>query len=181
MALTNEAGGGAREGAQRAAEGARSVLAEFLEAMRSAAYGILDEQKARAAKEVGDIAEAMRCSARSLAQSDNPAVARYAERAALGIDRLAEAVRQRSWDDILADTEEFAHRRPTLFVLGAIAAGFAAGCLAAAPAAPGTPGKAREVPQPRHAGAETPAPLPAAAEPGPTRRAARRPVAEDGA
>ena len=181
MTLTNEAGGGAREGAQRAAEGARSVLAEFLEAMRSAAYGILDEQKARAAKEVGDIAEAMRCSARSLAQSDNPAVARYAERAALGIDRLAEAVRQRSWNDIFADTEEFARRRPTLFVLGAIAAGFAAGCLAAAPAAPGTPGKAREAPEPRRAGAETPAPLPAAAEPGPTRRAARRPVAEDGA
>ena len=164
-----------------AAEGVRSVLAEFLEAMRSTAYGILDEQKARAAKEVGDIAEAVRSSARSLVQSDNPAVARYAERAALGIDRLAETVRQRTWNDILADTEEFARRRPTLFVLGAIAAGFAAGCLAAAPAAPGTPGKTREIPEPRQAGTEAPVPLPAAAEPGPTRRVARRPLAEDGA
>lgn len=170
MALTSDAAGAAREGAQRAADEARSVLVEFLEAMRSAAYGILDEQKARAAKEVGDIAEAVRSSARSLERSDNSAIARHVERAASGIEDFALAMRQRSWNDILADTEEFAQRRPTLFVLGAIAAGFAAGCLASMPAQ-GVPGEVREEPASRFTETEMSAPRPAAAaEPEPAHR-----------
>jgi hypothetical protein len=172
MALTSDAAG---EGAPHADEGGRSVLAEFLDAMRGAAYGILDEQKGRAAQEVADIAEAVRCSARSLDKSDNPAIARYVERAALGIDHLAEAMRQRSWHDILADTEEFAQRRPAFFVLGAIAAGFAAGCLASLPA----PGAARGEAAPRQAEAERPASL-SAAPAEPAHRSARR-RAKDGA
>lgn len=147
------------------AEGARSVLAELLEAMRSAAHGVLDEQKARAAEEVGDIAEAVRCSARSLGQSDNPAIARYAERAAVGIDHVADVMRRRSWNDILADTEEFAQRRPTLFVLGAVAAGFAAGCLASVPAASRVPGETRDAPAPRSAEIEMPTAATADREP----------------
>lgn len=162
MALTSDAATAAREGAQRAAEGARSVFAELLNAMRSAAYGLLDEQKARAAKEVGDIAEAVRCSARSLEQSDNPAIARSVEHAALSIERFSGVIRERSWSDILADTEEFAQRRPTLFVLGAIAAGFAVGCLASVPAASRAPGESRDEPAPRPAEIVTPAALPAA-------------------
>ena len=133
MALTSEAAGAARESAQRAVEGARSVVADLIEAVRSAAYGVLDEQKARAAREVADVALAVRSGAQALEKSDNRAAAHYVERAALGIEHVAEAMRKRSWSDILAEAEEFAQRRPALFVFGAIAAGFAAGCLVSPP------------------------------------------------
>ena len=49
MALTRDAAEAPREGAPRAAETARSVLAEFADAIRAAACGILDEQKTRTA------------------------------------------------------------------------------------------------------------------------------------
>jgi hypothetical protein len=169
MALTSDAAAAVREGAERAAEGARSVLVEFLEAVRSAAYSILDEQKARAAKEVGDIAEAVRASARSLEQSDNPAIARYIERAAERIEHFSGVMRERSWNDILADTEELAQRRPTLFVLGAIGAGFAAGWLASLAEGRRAPNE-REEPLSRYAEIEAPAP---SARSAPSRNARR--------
>ena len=54
-------------------------------------------------------------------------MARYADEAADWIEDFSRAVRERRWRDIVADTEDFARRRPALFALGAIAAGFLAG------------------------------------------------------
>jgi hypothetical protein len=108
-------------------ERAKTILAEFTDAARSAAMALADEQKEFAAKQVNGVAEAVRSAARSLDHSQSPTVARYADQAAGQIEELAHGLRRRQWGDIIADIEDIARRQPALFVAGAIAAGFLAG------------------------------------------------------
>jgi len=103
------------------------ILTGLLDATRSAAETLLDEQKQRAAERVNGIAEAVRCAVQSLERSDSRAVARHAERAADQIEDFSHLIRERRWGEIVADTGNFARRRPSLFLLGAAAAGYLAG------------------------------------------------------
>jgi ElaB/YqjD/DUF883 family membrane-anchored ribosome-binding protein len=118
----DEAIGSAPQGAQR-----------FGAQMRDAAQSVLNDQKGRVADAVHGLAEALRRTAHSLERDENPAVARYADQAAAQIDRFSETVRQRELADLLAGTEDFARRRPSLFVAGAVATGFVIGRLLARP------------------------------------------------
>lgn len=106
-----------------------SVVAELVDAARSAAESLLEEQKQQVAEKVSGIAEALLSAAHSLGQSQNPAIARYVEQAADQVASISRTVRERRWDQIIADTEDFARRQPTLFVLGAVATGFLVGRL----------------------------------------------------
>ena len=121
------------DGGEPAIERAKTILTELLEATRSTAEALLDEQKQRAAERVKGIAEAVRCAAQSLERSDSRAIARYAERAADRIEDFSLLMCERRWGEIVADTGNFARRRPTLFLLGAAAAGFLAGRLLSVP------------------------------------------------
>jgi ElaB/YqjD/DUF883 family membrane-anchored ribosome-binding protein len=118
----DEAIGSARQGAQR-----------FGAQMRDAAQSVLNEQKGRVADVVHDLAEALRRTADTLEREENPAVARYADQAAAQIDRFSETMRRREFADLLAGTEDFARRRPSLFIAGAVATGFVIGRLLARP------------------------------------------------
>jgi hypothetical protein len=128
------------DGAGHAAEGGRSferakpILDEILDAARSAAATMLDEQKQRAAERVGGIAEAVRCAARSLDRSEDRAIAGWADQAAGRVEGFSRLIGERRWSDIAADTADFARRQPMLFVLGAAATGFLAGRLLSLPA-----------------------------------------------
>ena len=108
---------------------AKTILAEFVDATKSAAEMMLDDRKQRAAERIGVIAEAMRCAAQSFERSDSRAVARYAMQAADRFEALALRMRNQHWNEIVDDVEDLARRRPTLFVLGATVAGFLAGRL----------------------------------------------------
>jgi hypothetical protein len=110
----------------RSFERAKAILAELAEATRAAAESIRDEQRQRAAQRVTAAAEAMRSAAQCFERSENPGMARYAHRTADRIEDFSREVRGRHWSEILADTEDFARRQPTFFVLGAAAAGFVA-------------------------------------------------------
>jgi ElaB/YqjD/DUF883 family membrane-anchored ribosome-binding protein len=118
----DEAIGSASQGAQR-----------FGAQMRDAAQSVLNEQKGRVADVVHGLADALRRTAHTLEHEESPAVARYADQAAAQIDRFSETVRQRELADLLAGTEDFARRRPSLFVAGAVATGFVIGRLLARP------------------------------------------------
>jgi len=106
-----------------------SVVTEFLDAARSAAESLLQEQKRQIAERVSGIAEALRCAAPPLHSTQNQIMSRYVEQAAYQVEEFARNLRHRHWNELVADTEEFARRQPTLFVLGAVAVGFVIGRL----------------------------------------------------
>ena len=119
--------------ARAVAEPGHSVVAEFVDAARSAAESLLQEQKQQIAERVSGVAEALRSAAHSLDQSQNRVIARYAQQAGDQIENIARNMRNRRWSELVADTEEFARRQPTWFVLGAVATGFLVGRLIWAP------------------------------------------------
>ena len=106
-----------------------SVVAEFVDAARSAAESLLEEQKRQIADRIAAVAEALRCATRPLDESQSRIIARYLEEAAASVDSLSREMRDRRWNELVADAEAFARRRPTLFVLSSVAAGFAIGRL----------------------------------------------------
>jgi ElaB/YqjD/DUF883 family membrane-anchored ribosome-binding protein len=106
-----------------------SVITEFLDAARSAAESLLEEQKRQIADRISGVAEALRSAARPLDESQSRVIARYLEEGAAQVDTLSRNMRERHWGELVADTEDFARRRPTLFVLGAVATGFVVGRL----------------------------------------------------
>ena len=101
-----------------------SVVTEFLDAARSAAESLLDEQKRQIADRVSGIARALRSAAQPLEESQSHVIARYLEEGAAQVDSLSRTMRERHWGELVADTEDFARRQPTWFVLGAAATGF---------------------------------------------------------
>jgi hypothetical protein len=126
------ASGSEREhaGAAGTAEGRDgSVVTEFIDAARSAAESLLEQQKRQIAERILGMAEALYAAARPLDQTQNRIVARYLEAAASQVHGFSHTMRQRRWIDVIADAEDFARRKPMLFVLGSVAAGLALGRL----------------------------------------------------
>jgi ElaB/YqjD/DUF883 family membrane-anchored ribosome-binding protein len=105
----------------------KSVVDELVDAARSAAESLLEEQKRQIAERAGGIAEALHSAAHSLENSQNTLIARYVDEAAGRVEDISRKVRDRRWDEIVSATEDFARRQPTLFVLGAMATGFLVG------------------------------------------------------
>ena len=106
-----------------------SVVTEFLDAARSAAESLLEEQKRQIADRISGVAKALRSAAQPLDESQSRVIARYLEEAAMQVESLSRNMRERRWSEVVADTEDFARRQPTLFVLGAVATGFVVGRL----------------------------------------------------
>jgi ElaB/YqjD/DUF883 family membrane-anchored ribosome-binding protein len=106
-----------------------SVVAEFVDAARSAAESLLQEQKHQVAERVSGVAGALRSAGESLDRSQNQVIARYIQQAAEQVEGLSRTLRNRRWSELVADTEDLARRQPTLFVLGAVATGFVLGRL----------------------------------------------------
>jgi ElaB/YqjD/DUF883 family membrane-anchored ribosome-binding protein len=129
MTGENRAAGRVYGTAPTGGERAGSVVVEFLDAARSAAESLLEEQKRQVAERVSGVAEALRNAIGPLDRSQNAIIARVVEQAADHVESLTRAVRSRRWNELAADTEDFARRQPTLFVLGAVAAGFTIGRL----------------------------------------------------
>ena len=114
-------------------ERAGAILGELVEATRSAAEALLNEQKRVAAAQVRGIGEAVRSAAQSLERSQTPTLAGYADRAANQIEQFSDLIGDRSWSEIIAETRYFARRQPWLFLFAATAAGFLTGRVLSAP------------------------------------------------
>jgi hypothetical protein len=127
MADQNDASSTMGRIADASGEHETSVFAEFVDAARLAAESMLEGQRQQVAQKVSGIAEALRNAANSLEQSQNRALAGYVDQAADQVASIYRTVRERHWNEIVADTEDFARRQPTLFVLGAVATGFLVG------------------------------------------------------
>jgi hypothetical protein len=129
----HEASRSAREGAREAVHGARDFGGQIMGEVRQAAESLFEEQKGRAAETVHGVADALRHTARDMHERSEP-IARYAEQAADQVERFSDAVRERRIGDIVGDLDDIARRQPTLFLLGAVAAGFITGRFMAASA-----------------------------------------------
>lgn len=125
--MVTQQGMSERNRATTGAGSARSVVAEFMDAARSTAESLIEEQKQQIADRVKGFAEALAAAARSLDGSQNRIVARYVEQAGDQVRTFSHSLHGRRWNEIVADTEDFARRQPTLFVLGAVTAGFVLG------------------------------------------------------
>src|SRR5207302_2325260 len=90
-----------------------SVATEFLDAARSAAESLLEEQKRRIADRISGIASALRSAAQPLDESQSHIIARYLEQGAMQVDSFSRRMRERHWGELVADTEDFARRQPT--------------------------------------------------------------------
>jgi ElaB/YqjD/DUF883 family membrane-anchored ribosome-binding protein len=129
MVTASEAAGRVHSNTDVEREDSGSVVTEFLDAARSAAESLLEEQKRQIADRVLGIARALRSAAQPLEESQSHVIARYLEEGAAQIDGLSRTMRERHWGELVADTEDFARRQPTWFVLGAVATGFVVGRL----------------------------------------------------
>jgi hypothetical protein len=109
------------------ADRAGNVVVEFLDAARSTAESLLEEQKRQVAERVSGLGEALRNAVGPLDRSKNAIIARIVGQAADRVESFARTVRDRRWNDLVADTEDFARRQPALFVFGAVATGFVVG------------------------------------------------------
>lgn len=113
---------------------AGTMLVELVEVTRSAAEALLQDQKQRAAAHVKGLAEAVRSAAQCLERSESWGLGSHADRAARQIEQLSQLIGQRSWSEIVAETQNFARRQPWVFLGVAAAAGFVAGRILAVPA-----------------------------------------------
>jgi hypothetical protein len=88
------------------------------------AAGFADQQKAAAARQVGDVAGAVEKTAEGLEETA-PDIARYARIAATKARDVASALETRSVRDLVGTAEAYARREPAIFFGASIAAGFA--------------------------------------------------------
>src|SRR5204862_1725804 len=90
---------------------------------------LLEEQKRQIADRVTGMARALQSAAQPLHNSQSHVIAGYLEEAATQVENLSRRMHERHWGELVADTEDFARRQPTWFVLGAVATGFVVGRL----------------------------------------------------
>ena len=102
----------------------RVVVGRLGDQMREAVRSLLDEKKERFAAAVEAFADAFRHAAWALDRNRQSRAAHCAEQAAVRIERVSAGGRKRHFSDMVVSANGFAHRRPALFVVGAIAAGF---------------------------------------------------------
>jgi len=116
----------------------KEIGTELASAVRDSATSLFEEQRNRAADEIASLGEALRQSARSLDQNGGT-VARYADEAAKQVSGFATTLRNRSWNELTRDVEDFGRRWPLAFMAAAMGVGFAAGRFLIASARPANP------------------------------------------
>ena len=106
------------------AESAKAKAGELKEEAKHRGKQQAETGKQQAAHQAENLAETAERVSADL-RRDLPRVADYTDEIAGSIRQLADQLRQRSIDDLLADTQELARRNPALFFLGSAAIGVA--------------------------------------------------------
>jgi hypothetical protein len=82
----------------------------------------VDEQKNRAADGLGGIADVIRTASNEL-RMENETLASYVDAASDQMRRLADQIREKGVEEMMYDVNQFARRRPALFIGGAFLVG----------------------------------------------------------
>lgn len=109
-------------GGNQAQEQAQALWQDAKQGARS----MLDEQRHTAASGIGDLANALRTTARNLDSGNQATVARVARGAADSLEQISSALQRRDLDGLVREAEGYAKRHPVAFFGGAVLAGFLA-------------------------------------------------------
>jgi hypothetical protein len=114
-------------GAAHAVDEVKDMGTELLGAVRDGATSLFEEQRRRAAGEIGALGKVLRRSAQSIDRTAGPTVAQYADEAGRQISEFADTLRTRSLGQMAGDVEDFARRWPLAFMTAAAGIGVLAG------------------------------------------------------
>ena len=118
MATTGTAGTSSPEQATKGTQ-----VSGIGQTVRDATYQKLTDQKTRASDTLGSVARAARGMTEPLREDGQSSVADYVDKAAEGIDRWAQQIRQRDINDTVRAVHGFARREPAVFLGLAFGAG----------------------------------------------------------
>src|SRR5919199_770720 len=79
--------------------------------------------KSRAAETLGGVAQSLRLSSQHLREQGQEGTGRYVEKAAQQVERLSSYLQNRDVNEVVDEVEDFARRKPALFLGGAFALG----------------------------------------------------------
>jgi len=111
--------------AQAAASQAKGKAQAAAEKVKDQSKQQLETGKESAAETVDQVADAVHRASDELHQQEQHGLADYASQIASGISSFADTLRNRSIDDLLADTQAMARRNPTIFFLSSVGIGLA--------------------------------------------------------
>jgi ElaB/YqjD/DUF883 family membrane-anchored ribosome-binding protein len=117
----------AKDQAGQFAQKSSEVTGQAMDKARAQVKNTLSDTKARAATSLSHVADAFRSSSQQLDQQGHSHFSQYADAAADQVGNVCNYLNDKSIDDIVSDTEDFARREPALFVGGALALGILAG------------------------------------------------------
>lgn len=119
-----------RETADQAKEAAGQVAGQAKEAVgqvtgqaKEQVTSRLAGQKDRAAQSLGSVAEALRMTGQQLREHDQTGGTLYIDRVASEVERLSGYLERNDVGQLVGDVEQFARRRPALFLGGAFVLG----------------------------------------------------------
>ena len=103
---------------------AKSEAGRLTQAARGRTLSYIEERKSLLADNVGGMADAARNAAQQFDEHGNAMMADYIHRAADGLERFSDAVRNRDVSSLMGEAEDFARRQPAVFIGGGVAVGF---------------------------------------------------------
>jgi len=122
---TNKPNGSAKAGngsVQAAPGGTGNSDSGLLGGIQQKVTSRVDEQKNRAADGLGGIADVIRNAGNEL-RAENEALASYVDAASDQMRRFADQIREKGVSEMMDDVNQFARRRPALFIGGAFLVG----------------------------------------------------------
>lgn len=115
-----------KDQAKNLAHEAKDQTKKVAEQARDHVQNLVSQQKDQAADRLGSLAGALREAGRKLDEGEQAGdFGRYADRAAEQVERLSTYLRDSDLRGFVQDTENFARRRPEVFLGGALLAGLA--------------------------------------------------------
>lgn len=95
----------------------------LMDKVRQGATSQLSTQKNRATDSIGTVARAVKQASQQLRTQQHDAIANYIDQAASQLERFSTRIRDKDVGELVRDAQQFARRRPALFIGSAFAIG----------------------------------------------------------
>jgi hypothetical protein len=105
----------------------KEQAAELTEQVKQQAGEKIDAQKSQAAERLGGVASALRETGRTLHEREDDTVAQYVDSLAGQVEKASTYLKEMNISDMAREIQNFAQRKPEMFLLTSLAAGFLLG------------------------------------------------------
>jgi hypothetical protein len=95
----------------------------LMDKVRQGATSQLSTQKNKATEGIGTVAQAVRQASQQLRTQQHDTIANYIDQAANQLERFSTSLRDKDVGELVRDAQQFARRRPAVFVGSALALG----------------------------------------------------------